>query len=498
MSATPTSALVIEDNAALADNVRELLSDVFDHAVVASDATTGLRLARESGFDVAVVDVRLPGATSGIELVPMLRDASPLGEIILVTGNPTMDTAIAAVRHGIFAYVLKPFDPEDLLGIAERALAQVTLRRDRERLAVELEASEALYRGVVDAVGAVIVGIDAEGRIVLFNRLATSITGLSAEEARGRRFVETCVVPTDVAAMDAAVAQASATAPVRDLQLRMPAADGGTRDVRWTLTSLERRGTGTTALLCLGHDVTETLELERRTVESEAMASLGVLTTGLAHEIRNPLNAAALQLEALLRTGRKLGEGPVKEQLEKRITVVKAELSRLSTMLNEFLSYARPRGLEAAPVDVVDVLNEVAQLKSALAEELGFVVEVAVGGERPVVVADADKVKQVLVNLVANALEAMRERPGGTVTLSARRGDDGFVEVRVEDEGPGVPRDVASQVFEPFMTTKAAGTGLGLTIVKRIVAMHGGTISLATREGGVGAVAAFTLPEAQG
>ncbi len=496
MSSQASSALIIEDNAALADNVRELLAEVFERVVVAEDATTGLERASEGGFDLAIVDVRLPGNMSGLDLVPALRASNPGIEVILVTGNATVDTAIAAVRHGIFAYVLKPFDPGDLLTLAERVLAQVALRRDRERLAVELEASEALYRGVVDTVGALIVGVDADGNIALFNRLAQTLSGLSAEEARGRSFVETCVAEQDRAAMAVAIARAARGDAVRDLQLQLPTAAGSPRDVRWTLTRLEPRGATTTALLCLGHDVTETLELERRTVESEAMASLGVLTTGLAHEIRNPLNAAALQLEALLRTGRKLSDGPVKDQLEKRVSVVKGELSRLTTMLNEFLSYARPRGLEAAPVDLAEVAQEVVHLKTPLAEELGFTIEASVTDAPCMALADVDKIKQVLVNLVANAFEAMREHPGGMVTIAARRDGHGFVEVSVMDEGSGLSDEVAAgQVFEPFVTTKAAGTGLGLTIVQRIVAMHGGTVGLYPREDRHGVIARFTVPE---
>ncbi|MBC7172603.1 MAG: response regulator, partial [Polyangiaceae bacterium] len=403
-----------------------------------ADAMKGLELAREGGFDLAIVDVRLPGAMSGLDLVPALRAASPSIEVILVTGNATVDTAIAAVRHGIFAYVLKPFDPSDLLTLAERALAQVALRRDRERLSVELEASEALYRGVVDTVGALIVGVDAEGRISLFNRLAQKLSGLSAEVACGRSFVETCVAESERPAMVSAIATAMRGEEVRELELKLPILEGDARDLRWTLTRLEPRGATSTALLCLGHDVTETLELQRRTVESEAMAAMGALTTGLAHEIRNPLNAAALQLEALLRTGRKLEDGPTKEQLAKRVSVVKSELSRLSTMLNEFLSYAHPRGLALRPVDISATIREIVHLKTPLAEELGFTIESNLCEPGCTVLADQDKLKQVLLNLIANAFEAMREQSGGGVTITVRPDGRGFIEVSVLDEGPGL------------------------------------------------------------
>src|SRR5690606_17378625 len=163
MKRAESSALIIEDNLVLADNVRELLEEVCDRVFIAPDADRGLTIAAEPQVDLAIVDVRLPGPLSGIDLVPHLRRASPRAEVILMTGNATVDTAAAAVRHGVFAYVLKPFGSQDLVSLAERALAQVALRRERALLAAELEASEALHRGVVDTVEALIVGVDRRG-----------------------------------------------------------------------------------------------------------------------------------------------------------------------------------------------------------------------------------------------------------------------------------------------------------------------------------------------
>ena len=322
MRASGTSALVIEDNHALAENMRELLGEICDRVLVAPDADAGLELATTEGFDLALIDVRLPHGASGIDLVPKLRSASPRSEIILVTGNATVDTAISAVRHGVFAYVVKPFDPAGLLTLAERALEQVALRHERARLSIELEGSEALYRGVVDTIDALIVGIDGRGQVTLENRFAQSVLGRAPAEMAGRSFLDACFRSGDRGLMQVAVDRALLGETVRDLELELRTESGAPKIVRWTLKPLLPRGTSSTAVLCLGVDVTETLELQRRSVESEAMAAMGVLTTGLAHEIRNPLNAAALQLEALLRAGRKMDGGPAKEQLERRVRVV--------------------------------------------------------------------------------------------------------------------------------------------------------------------------------
>jgi PAS domain S-box-containing protein len=494
--AQASSALVIEDNRALAENVRELLGSICDRVLVAPDAEAGLGLAASEGFDLALIDVRLPDGASGIDLVPELRRASPHAEIIVVTGNATVDTAIAAVRHGVFAYVLKPFDSADLLTLAERALEQVALRKERARLSRELERSEALYRGVVDTIDALIVGIDVEARVTLENRFVRAVLGRAGGAFEGRSFLDACFAPEDRARMRRAIERALLGETVRELELELHAQGGAPRVVRWTLKPLSPREASATAVLCLGVDVTERLELERRSVESEAMAAMGVLTTGLAHEIRNPLNAAALQLEALLRAGRKMDDDSAKEQLERRVQIVKGELSRLGSMLQEFLELARARGVKMRPVDVHALLREVVALKQPLAEEAGLSLRVTPAGEACAALADRDKVEQVLLNLVRNAIDAMREQGRGAIELAAGRDGRGAIVVEVIDEGPGFPLELADRIFQPFVTTKPAGTGLGLSIVKKLVAMHGGEVELRAREGAGGTIARFTLPEA--
>ncbi|HJL31066.1 MAG TPA: response regulator, partial [Polyangiaceae bacterium LLY-WYZ-15_(1-7)] len=148
--------LLVEDNEALADNVCEILEDLEVDVTVAPTAAAALEAG--GGFDLALLDVQLPDA-SGLELLPQLRNRAPHAEMVLMTGQGSLESAIEAVRHGAFAYLLKPFDPDALLGTAERALAQVALRRERSALSRALSASEALYRGVVESADVLIVGL---------------------------------------------------------------------------------------------------------------------------------------------------------------------------------------------------------------------------------------------------------------------------------------------------------------------------------------------------
>jgi CheY-like chemotaxis protein len=144
-----------------------------------------LARARDQRFDLVLVDVRLPDG-DGTELVAPIRSLGRHTEVVLITGNATVDTAVAAVRGGAFAYMLKPFAPLDLLDLARRALAQTALAIQHERLQEELEHSERRHREVVEAVPAFVLALDGQGRIALWNRRFDEVTGIPREQMIGQ------------------------------------------------------------------------------------------------------------------------------------------------------------------------------------------------------------------------------------------------------------------------------------------------------------------------
>ncbi len=496
-AAEPDRIIVVDDNEALRDNICEILEERGAQVHTFANARQAMEFARQSSFDLALVDVQLPDG-SGVALIPALKEVEPHCAVILVTGNATIDTAIAAVGLGAFAYVQKPFAVADLVTRSTQALDQVKLLRERAALTRELARSEALYRGIFDTSKALIFGLDALGRVRMMNTEAEYVSGIDDDGARGRDFAELVTFEGGAAAVAGVIRRAT---------------EGERVEIETTLTSgdgQKRRGEGSVSprgvprgpeeiVLGVGIDVTERREAERRAMQNEALAAMGALTLGLAHEIRNPLNAATLQLELLGRAGAKLVEPPAREAVGKGVRIVKAELGRLERMLSEFLYLARPRGLESVPFVLAHVLRDVAELEEPLATEIGVDIRVESPDDSLSARGDREKMKQLLINLVVNALDALRGPDatgrGGTITLGSRALDRSTVEVSVEDTGPGIPAAVLHTIFEPFVTTKKAGTGLGLPIAKRIVEQHGGTITLESPETG-GTTARITLPRA--
>jgi PAS domain S-box-containing protein len=451
--------LIVDDDATLADNLSEIVESLGVEAVVAPDRQSALGIAAGRDFDVALIDVRLPDG-DGVSLLETLRASCPFIQSVLLTGNATIEGAIAAVRGDAFAYVLKPVSPPDLLDTMTRALYQAALYRDKERLRVELERSEHRHRDLVESVPAFVLALDDAGRIATWNRQLERATGYAREEMLGR---------DGRALVGAGVADGELV--TRDLPIKA----GGLRKVRWSRTEVPGQGEQP-GLYAIGIDVTDEDEILRRLLRSERLAAVGTMATGLAHEVRNPLNSASLQLTLL---ERRLGRGDAPDTVLPIARIIKSEIDRLDRLVRDFLAFAQPRPIETRALDVGELVRGVADLIAPEATAAG----VSVGDElapSPVfVLGDAERLRQVLLNLTRNAMEAIGTR-GGHIALRVR--DGGAVgEVEVEDDGPGFGENLP--IFDAFFTTKEQGTGLGLAQVHRIVTDHGGTIRVTSRPG---------------
>jgi signal transduction histidine kinase len=446
--------LIVDDDDALSDNLAEIIGTLGVQTMVARDRQTALSLAAAHDFDVALIDVRLPDG-DGMSLLAPLRARSPFVQSVMVTGNASVEGAIAAVRGAAFAYVLKPVSPPDLLDTTRRALEQAALYREGERLREQLERSETMHRELIESVPAFVLALDEAGKITTWNRELERVTGHGRAEmlgTDGRRFLAADPRPVD-----------------------LPAKSGGKRKVRWRRSEVKGREDKTT-VYAVGIDVTDEDEILRRLLRSERLAAVGTMAAGLAHEVRNPLNSASLQLTVLERRLDR-SEDPTNALPIARI--IKSEIDRLDRLVREFLAFARPHPLEPKPVNVGELLAGVTGLIAPEAEAGKVAIAVDAAAGIPSVLGDGERLRQVLLNLTRNAVEAMAER-GGRLRLAARAAG-AEVEIDVEDDGPGFGEELP--VFDAFFTTKSQGTGLGLAIVHRIVTDHGGTIRVESRPG---------------
>ncbi|MBI3006891.1 MAG: hypothetical protein HYY53_01080 [candidate division NC10 bacterium] len=226
---------------------------------------------------------------------------------------------------------------------------------------------------------------------------------------------------------------------------------------------------------------------------SQRLASLGDLAAGVAHEIRNPLNAIGVGLQRLRR---EFGSGAGGEEYQRFLALMEGEVKRLDRIVSEFLGLARPLALAPAQCDLAALLREVAALTAEEAGRRRVEVEVNAAPALRAIQVDGDRLRQALLNLIRNAYEAMPR--GGRLTLAARPamlpGGAAGLEVSVTDTGEGVPPERLPRIFDPYFTTRPGGTGLGLAIAHRIVEAHGGRIAVASTVGR-GSTFRILLPE---
>jgi signal transduction histidine kinase len=219
-------------------------------------------------------------------------------------------------------------------------------------------------------------------------------------------------------------------------------------------------------------------------VRSERLSALGEMSATVGHELRNPLGAVTNCL-FLIRNALKADAG---ERLQRQLDTADREVAAATLIVSDLLEFARARAPMLAPVDVEDLVSEaleVAPLPRGIAV-------VRRGEHPPAVNADRDQLRQVLLNLLSNAYDAMPE--GGTLEITTEAGE-GSLEVTIADSGIGMDAETGERIFEPFFTHKAKGTGLGLSVTKRIIEDHAGTISV-TSEPGAGTAFTLTLPVA--
>jgi two-component system CheB/CheR fusion protein len=232
--------------------------------------------------------------------------------------------------------------------------------------------------------------------------------------------------------------------------------------------------------LAIRSDITQRKVAEARLREQEALTQLGQLAAVVAHEVRNPLAGLRGSLQILA------ARLPAAMREREVIGAMIQRIDGLSKTVEDILLFARPQPPRRQPVDLHTVIGEAVSSARAAATDFGVV---TIAGDRPIVHADPDMLRAVLLNLLLNASHASN---GKAIEVETSTGH-GACRIEIRDRGPGIPEEIRARIFEPFFTTKSSGTGLGLPIVKRLMEVQGGAIHIEPRPGG-GTVVELALP----
>ncbi len=389
-----------------------------------------------------------------------LRPLSKIGEAIdrIARGEAERDAALPANESKEFAAVQSKLS---VLGQQFRGAREdvVQLRGNIERLLGRLEEVVLLF--------------DRNDRLIVAGQSAEAFLGRGRWEIMGRTLEEVFPPDTPLGAIVQSAVQLRHPFKNHPVQLKGDGQTAGRFLVNVELLedfpSRERIGT----MISL-RDAESRRQLQSQLDVSTRLAAISRLTGGAAHEIKNPLNAIALHVEVLKA---RLGDNP---GLEQEIGIISSEITRLDRVVKTFLDFTRPVDLRLALVDITGLVQEVAALVGPDVRKRGITVAVDAPAEPAHIRADRDLLKQALLNVVMNGVEAMKN--GGRLEIGVAHSGDACT-IRISDEGGGIPAEVRDKIFNLYFTTKGKGSGIGLAMTFRIVQLHSGTIDFTTEIG---------------
>jgi len=365
-----------------------------------------------------------------------------------------------------------------------KAVERTRVEEARSRLQADVERAAMEWRRTFDAIGSPILILDLEGRIVRLNEAARVLArrpyetalGLPVTDAgRGEPWRRIAELATFVR-----TAHAGSASEVRDEP------SGRTWDVSASPLAVEEDGSE--RIIVVARDITRLERLQLSLRRSETMSAMGALVAGVAHEVRNPLFSMTATLDAFeARYG-------VHKEYQKHLAVLRGQLSRLTQLMQELLDYGRPSSLALSSTPIGDIVAQAMDSCQATAKSAKVKVVSRVDAALPVIPVDRLRLAQVFLNLLENAIQ--HSPPGRSITVDAdvlAAGDQRWIECIVADNGPGFNMEDIPNLFEPFFTRRRGGTGLGLSLVQRIVEQHGGRVSAENGPSG-GALVRVRIP----
>ncbi len=516
--------IVVDDEVGVLRLCERLLSRAGFEAIAFGQPYLALDYLKAHSADVLVVDSRMP-EMDGFALMEQARLYHPNLAVVVMSGFANVEMALEALHHGANGMLIKPFERSaELVEAVRRAIAHHRRQEETARLAalqplfdvIEVLLSETH----MTALQRLIIAKTAE---VLPNT-ATGLYMWTKNDSQGKLLAAQGTVPPPDASCWQRVRNTSRLCVLSRQNSETPGEENILLDqYHWhhALATAVQRGEREYGLLVareqppafhteidgtvlgilarlaatalentrlyedLRHSLSKLERSQRALAQAEKMAAIGRLTASLAHEVNNPIQAVRNSL--YLATHPRVS--PAQQQAY--IQTAREEVERLSTLIHRMLNFYRPGSAERHAVKLPHLIERmIGLLKEEFAQRHITVVN-EVPDDLPPIIGVEDQLHQVLLNLLLNALEAMPE--GGVLYLLGWT-EENEVVVAVEDTGPGVPPDLSERIFEPLVSTKPNGTGLGLAVSYNIIAAHNGNLLLSKPRRGSGAAFHIRLP----
>ncbi len=476
--------LVIDDEAVIRDGCARILTKEGCRVKTVENGEVGLDLIRteDEPFDILLLDLMMPGI-SGMEVLDAVSRIDQALSVIVITGYATVESAVDAMKGGAYDFIAKPFTPDQLRIVVERALERKSLLKEAENLRNEREKS---LRDVADEksrittiINCMVDGVlvtDRESRIVLHNPAATRLLGIERLQIIDES-LRRCINNEDLAR---AVTEALDTEKSRYVEISQEitsSEESGKVFLRTNTAPVLNEDGETMGSVTVLHDITQ--EKQINDMKSDFL-------TMVSHELRAPVSAIQQQL-SVIEEGM---AGSITEKQARMLTRAKERTTGILDLIKDLLDVSKlDSGIVVQHKEstvLQDILEKLCQLMEPEAEAKGIRLNLETSDHLPLVNADRENMEDVFINLISNAIKYNVE--GGDVTVSVLSHGE-FLRVDIADTGIGIPEKDLPRIFDRFYRVKnpetrtIIGTGLGLPIVKSIIEAHHGSISVKSREG---------------
>ena len=472
--------LVVDDEAVMRDGCYRILAKEGCEVLTAANGEEGLTAIKKdpAGIAVVLLDLKMPGM-GGMEVLEAAREVNPALLIVVITGYATVDSAVEAMKKGAYDFLPKPFSPDQLRLVVNRALEKRRLELEAEELRAEAARSlrdvateKGKVRTIVNCMADGILVTDREGRIVLTNPAAGRMLGIETTASLAKPLREAVGHKKLIEAVQGVLEPAKPEVTIISQEIRI--GDSLIRAHTAAVKSEEAEVLGTVTVL---EDLTYLLELDRMKGAFIAMVS---------HELRSPISAIVQNINLIL-------EGLVGETTEKQRRLLSRAKERSKGLLDLIGDLLEISKIEAGMamqrkgiLQLEEVVRTVVEFMEGEARAKGISLSATFHSSLPPVLGDKDNLEGVFTNLVSNAIKYTPE--GGKVLIEMCPDGD-YVKTVVQDTGIGISQEDLPRIFDKFSRIKSEktrgiiGTGLGLSIVKGIVEAHLGSISVESEEG---------------
>ena len=450
-------------------------------------ATVGAGTNSQAGYTllsnepVIIKDLRTEKRFSG---PPLLREHGVVSGVSVIIGRRDRPFGVLGA-HTAKRRTFTEDDVHFLEAVANMLSQAIEIHNSLEEIRRSANWLEQLIETTQDAV----VSIDRRGCIVLFNAAAERVFGYSVKEIAGRKVNDLMAEPY-ASEHDEYIERYEKTGEARAIgRIRTVTAKRKNGELfAIELSVTEIKADNDVHYAAFIRDISEKTSLQAQLVENERLVAIGTTAAKIGHELANPLNGMSLTIQLLEQRLRKQSN-LLDTQITSTVNRLHTEVSRLSTLLEQFRSLSRREKFDFQRTTLTALVGEAIEIEMPRYAELGIQVECSFPANLPTITVDIDKMKQVILNLTKNAAEAMAG--GGRISIKGSASENGIV-LEISDTGTGIPAGI--DIFELFFTTKPEGTGIGLSIVQQIVSAHGGSITYRS-EHGKGTTFVISLPQ---